>query len=64
MLYLGGVVLLEAWPVYRFLAAGLEGEPSAGAPALALGLGGAALLTGLAVWLPLRAGVSRMGALD
>ncbi len=59
--YLAGVVVLEAWPVYLFLAAGFrEGEPGVGVGPLALGLSGAALLTALAIWLPLRAGVRKV----
>ncbi|MEX0980141.1 MAG: hypothetical protein WDZ89_03545 [Gemmatimonadota bacterium] len=64
--YLGIVVILEAWPVQRFLAARMEGVPlaDAGVLPLAIGLGGAALLTGLAIWLPLRAGVRRVREVD
>ena len=64
VLYLGAVVVLEAWPVYRFLAAGLQG--GGGAPewgAMVLGIGGALAITALAVWIPLRAGVRRMATL-
>lgn len=65
VIYLGVVVLLEAWPVYRFLAAGLQGGGGgAGAPVLALGLGGAALVTAAAVVLPLRAGVHRVRTVE
>lgn len=63
--YLAGVVVLEAWPVYRFLAvpvAGTEAPPST--LPLALGLSGAALLTVAAVVLPLRAGIRRMRTIE
>jgi ABC-2 type transport system permease protein len=64
--YLAGVVILEAWPVYHFLRgriAGGVGGPAATGP-LALGLGGAALLTVLVVVVPLRAGVRRVRSVD
>ena len=64
VLYLGGVVVLEALPVYRFLAAGLQGGGGAVEwGAMAVGIGGAVALTALAVWIPLRAGVRRMATL-
>ncbi len=64
--YLAAVIVLEAWPVYTVLQARLQGEPlTAGALAwLGLGLGGAALLSGLAIGLPLRAAVRRVGTLE
>ena len=65
--YLTGVVVLEAWPVYRFLSGRLQGGEASALPdflSLALGLTGAAVLTGLAVWWPLRAGVRKVRALD
>jgi len=59
-LYLGGVVFLEGFPVYLYVMAGLQG----GAPSLTLpvaaGVGGALVLTGLAIWLPFRAGIRRV----
>jgi ABC-2 type transport system permease protein len=64
VLYLGAVVLLEAWPVYRFLAAGLQGGGGGTEwGAMVLGIGGAMAITALAVWIPLRAGVRRMATL-
>ena len=64
VLYLGGVVVLEAFPVYRFLAAGLqEGGGAVEWGAMVIGIGGAAVVTALAVWIPLRAGVRRMATL-
>ena len=64
--YLGGVVILEAWPVYSFLSANLRGEPARNFMALplVLGLAGVATLTVLAVVLPLRAGVKKVRGLD
>jgi ABC-2 type transport system permease protein len=66
VIYLGGVILLEAWPVYSFLAANLRGDPIRNSVVfpLVLGMAGAATLTVLAVVLPLRAGVRRVRALD
>jgi len=59
VIYLGIVVILEAWPVYLFLSARLAGVPfmEGGGLPLLLGLSGALLATVLAVVLPLRAGV-------
>ena len=64
--YLAGVILLEAWPVYRFLLASLRDEPAGNSTLIPLVLGvvGAATLTGLAVVLPLRAGVRKVRTLD
>jgi ABC-2 type transport system permease protein len=61
VLYLGVVVLLEAWPVWLLLRGGMRGD-EAPWPALVAGLGAAAMLTALSVWLPLRAGIARLGA--
>lgn len=60
--YLVGVVGMLAWPVYLVLAAGIrDGDPtSAGIVPLILGGTGAALLTVVAVVLPLRAGVRKV----
>jgi ABC-2 type transport system permease protein len=67
VVYLAGVVILEAWPVYFFLQ-GRMADASAGGPgpswALAAGLGGAALLTAMAISLPLIVGVRRVRASD
>ncbi len=64
--YLAGIVILEAWPVYLFLSARFRGEEQGLAPVvpLVLGLVGALVLTALAVWLPLRAGVRKTRALE
>ncbi len=69
VLYLGVVVLLEGWPVYRFLAVGAGGEAVSGGGVgnlvlLLSGLAGAALVTAAAVWVPLRAGVRRVRTLE
>ena len=66
VVYLGVVVILEAWPVYLFLSAGLSGErflDSAGL-ALVLGLAGATIATALAILLPLGAGVRKVRDAD
>ena len=63
--YLAGVVILEAWPVYFFLQSRAQGgEAQLAALPLALGLAGAVLLTVLATWLPLSAGIRRVTATD
>ena len=64
VLYLGGVVVLEAWPVYLFLTARLQGTGSGSMLPLALGLTGAVLLTLVAVAVPLEAGVRRVERLE
>ena len=63
--YLGGVVILEAWPVYLFLNSRFEvGQAEVGVVPLMMGVAGAAVLTGLAIWLPLRAGIRRIKSVD
>jgi ABC-2 type transport system permease protein len=69
VLYLGAVVLLEGWPVYRYLASGLQGGPAGGSGALGTGalvagFGGALAVTALAIVIPMRAGLNRMRSLD
>jgi ABC-2 type transport system permease protein len=64
VLYLAGVVVLEAWPVYLFLAARLQGGGAVGTVPLALGLAGAAVLTLAAVLVPLEVGVRRVEKLE
>lgn len=64
--YLAGIILLEAWPVYSFLSLTASGESArnfASLP-LVLGIAGAATLSGLAVVMPLRAGVRKVRTLD
>jgi ABC-2 type transport system permease protein len=59
--YLAGVVILEGWPVFLYLNAQLQGgEASVGATPVAIGITGAAVLTLVAVWVPLRAGMSKV----
>lgn len=63
--YLAGVVILEAWPVYLFLNARLQGgEATFATVPLILGVSGAAVLTLLATWLPLWAGVRKVRSVD
>lgn len=62
--YLGGVVMMLAWPIYQFLAAEFRGIETSSAMPLALGGTGALLLTLAAVYLPLSAGVRRIRALE
>jgi len=63
--YLGGVVVLEAWPVYFFLSSRLQdGEAQVYLMPLALGVAGAAGLTVLATWLPLWAGIRKVRSID
>jgi ABC-2 type transport system permease protein len=63
--YLAGVVVLEAWPVYLFLQSRMQGgEAQVSMTPLILGVSGAALLTGLAVFVPLNAGVKRVRSID
>jgi ABC-2 type transport system permease protein len=64
VIYLGVVVLLEAWPVYLFLQAGLRGDAGVGLLPLVAGVGGAALVTSAVIVLPLRAGVERVRSID
>jgi ABC-2 type transport system permease protein len=64
--YLAAVIVLEAWPVYAVLQARIDGEAlGTGAIVwLVAGLSGAAVLSVLAIWLPLRAAVRRIGTLE
>jgi ABC-2 type transport system permease protein len=64
--YLAGVIMMEAWPVYSYLSADLQGGPTRNSLVLplVLGLAGAATLTVIAVVLPLRAGMRRVMRLD
>jgi len=59
--YLAGVVVLEAWPMYAFLSSRFRGSEAEVSPVpLVLGLAGAAVLTVLAIALPLWAGMRQM----
>jgi ABC-2 type transport system permease protein len=63
--YLAGVVILLAWPVYRFLLVRYQTPGgSAGVLPLVLGASGALVLTVACIVLPLRAGVKRVRALE
>jgi ABC-2 type transport system permease protein len=63
--YLAGVVILEAWPVYNYLASRLRGGVAeVSVTPLVLGVTGAAALTLLTTVLPLRAGVRRIRSVD
>ncbi|MGD8320142.1 MAG: hypothetical protein PVJ02_06800 [Gemmatimonadota bacterium] len=65
VIYLAGVVILEAWPVYLFLATRMgSGEARVTVTPLVLGLTGALALTVAAVVLPLRAGVRQIRTLE
>jgi ABC-2 type transport system permease protein len=58
--YLAGVVILEAWPVYLFLGSRMGGGGEETVLPLFVGVAGAFVLTGLAIALPLWAGVRRV----
>ena len=63
--YLAGVVILEAWPVFLYLNSRFrEGEAVVGVMPVAVGVSGAALLTALAIWAPLRAGIGKVRSLE
>lgn len=63
--YLAGVVVLEAWPVYLFLSSRVRGgEAALRVAPLVLGVSGAAVLTAVAVWAPLRLGIRKVLSVD
>ncbi|MCH1570081.1 MAG: hypothetical protein L7S64_01970 [Longimicrobiales bacterium] len=63
--YLAGVVILEAWPVYAYLNSRVQdGTAEVGVTPLLLGVSGAAILTILATWLPLRAGIQKIQSVE
>jgi len=63
--YLAGVVILEAWPVYLYLNSRVRvGEAGVGLLPLLMGVSGAAILTVLTTWLPLRVGIKRVQSAD
>jgi ABC-2 type transport system permease protein len=64
VVYLAGVVVLEGWPVFHFLRARMMGGGESAVWPIVAGLGGAAMLTLVAIALPLRAGVSRVRSAD
>ncbi len=63
--YLAGVVVLEAWPVYLYLASRFrDGQAQVSIAPLVLGVTGAFLLTVAATAIPLWAGVRRVQSVD
>ncbi len=63
--YLAGVVILEAWPVYLYLNSRFQGGIAVvGVTPLLIGVAAAAILTALAIVLPLRAGVRKVQSID
>ncbi len=63
--YLAGVVILEAWPVYLFLTSRMGGgTATVGLVPLVLGVSGAAVLTGVAISVPLSAGIRKVRRLE
>lgn len=63
--YLAGVVILEAWPVYLYLNSRFQlGEAQVSITPLLMGVAGAAILTVLTIWLPLRAGIRKVQSVD
>jgi len=63
--YLAGVVILEGWPVFLYLNSRFQGgQATVSALPVAIGVSGAALLTAVAVWAPLRAGISKVRSLE
>jgi ABC-2 type transport system permease protein len=64
--YLAAVIVLQAWPVYAVLSARVSGAPlDAGAVVwLVVGLGASGLISALAIVLPLRAAVRRVGEVE
>lgn len=59
--YLAGVVILEAWPVFQFLNGRMQNpEATVSLVPVALGLTGAGVLTAVAIWAPLRAGIAKV----
>jgi len=62
---MGGAVILEAWPVYAYLNSRVQdGTAEVGATSLLFGVSGAAILTILATWLPLRAGIQKIQSVE
>ena len=60
-----GVVILEAWPVYLYLNSRFQGGAAeVSVTPLLMGVSGAAILTVLATWLPLRAGIRKIQSVD
>ena len=65
VMYLAGVIVLEAWPGALFLQSRFQGgSAQVSSIPLVLGVSGALLLTILATWLPLRAGMRKVRSID
>lgn len=65
VIYLAGVVILEAWPVYLFLSSRFRGgEAHVSVTPLLMGVSGAVILTFFAIVLPLRAGIRKVESVD
>ena len=65
VIYLAGVVIFEAWPVYLFLSSRMQvGQAQVSIVPLLMGVSGAAFLTFLATWWPLRAGIRKVQSVD
>ena len=62
--YLGVVILMLAWPVYQFVSARFQGGAVSSSLPLVVGVASAVVVTVLATWLPLRAGVKKVEALE
>jgi ABC-2 type transport system permease protein len=64
--YLAAVIVLQAWPVYSVLSARVAGAALTDAVVawMVAGLAGAAFLSALAIVLPLRAAVRRVGEIE
>ncbi len=63
--YLGGVIVLEAWPVYLYLSSHFHGgQAGVGVVPLVLGVAGAFALTVVATAAPLWAGVRKVRSVD
>jgi ABC-2 type transport system permease protein len=64
--YLVGVIVLEAWPVYSYLAGNLRDEPVRNffTVQVVMGIAGAMVLSAVAIAIPIRAGMRKVGALD
>ncbi len=65
VIYLAGVVILEAWPVYLYLNSRFQvGTAEVSPVPLMMGVAGAAVLTVAATVLPLRAGIRKVQSVD
>ena len=64
VLYLAGVVILEAWPVYEFVESRMRGAGQVETLPMVLGLAGALALTVAAVLVSLEVGVRRVEKME